>query len=89
MKRQLTFMADAWEDYVYWQGQDKKTLKRISALIQDAQREPFDGLGKPEPLRGNLSGYWSRRIDDSNRLVYFANDDELTIIACRLHYGDK
>ncbi|MBB2918406.1 Txe/YoeB family addiction module toxin [Cupriavidus alkaliphilus] len=89
MKRQLTFMADAWEDYVYWQGQDKKTLKRINALIQDAQREPFDGLGKPEPLKGNLSGYWSRRIDDINRLVYFANDDELTIIACRLHYGDK
>ncbi|WP_427309061.1 Txe/YoeB family addiction module toxin [Cupriavidus sp. H39] len=89
MRRQLTFMADACEDYVYWQGQDKKTLKRINALIQDAQREPFDGLGKPEPLKGNLSGYWSRRIDDSNRLVYFANDDELTIIACRLHYGDK
>ncbi|WP_439685861.1 Txe/YoeB family addiction module toxin [Cupriavidus oxalaticus] len=89
MTRQLTFMPDAWEDYVYWQGQDKKTLKRIDALIQDAQREPFDGLGKPEPLKGNLSGYWSRRIDDSNRLVYFANDDELTIIACRLHYGDK
>jgi toxin YoeB len=89
MKRQLTLMADAWEDYIYWQGQDKKTLKRINALIQDAQREPFDGLGKPEPLKGNLSGYWSRRIDDSNRVVYFANDDELTIIACRLHYGDK
>ncbi|WP_354674996.1 Txe/YoeB family addiction module toxin [Cupriavidus alkaliphilus] len=89
MRRQLTFMANAWEDYVYWQSQDKKTLKRINALIQDAQREPFDGLGKPEPLKGNLSGYWSRRIDDSNRLVYFANDDELTIIACRLHYGDK
>ncbi|MCY1225634.1 addiction module toxin, Txe/YoeB family [compost metagenome] len=51
--------------------------------------EPFDGLGKPEPLKGNLSGYWSRRVDDSNRLVYFANDDELAIIACRLHYGDK
>ncbi len=89
MRRQLTFMTDAWEDYVYWPGQDKKTLKRINALIQDARREPFDGLGKPEPLKGNLSGYWSRRIDDSNRLVYFANDDELTIIACRLHYGDK
>ncbi|CAM3363601.1 MULTISPECIES: Txe/YoeB family addiction module toxin [Cupriavidus] len=89
MTRRLTFMPDAWEDYVYWQGQDRKTLKRINALIQDAQREPFDGLGKPEPLKGNLSGYWSRRIDDSNRLVYFANDDELTIIACRLHYGDK
>ncbi|SCU93860.1 toxin of the YoeB-YefM toxin-antitoxin system [Cupriavidus necator] len=93
MTRQLTFMPDAWEDYLYWQGQDKKTLKktlkRINALIQDTQREPFEGIGKPEPLKGNLSGYWSRRIDDANRLVYFANDDELAIIACRLHYGDK
>ncbi|MGY2489354.1 Txe/YoeB family addiction module toxin [Cupriavidus sp. CP313] len=89
MTRQLTFMPDAWEDYLYWQGQDKKTLKRINALIQDTQREPFEGIGKPEPLKGNLSGYWSRRIDDANRVVYFANDDELTIIACRLHYGDK
>ena len=89
MTRQLTFMPDAWEDYLYWQGQVKKTLKRINALIQDTQRVPFEGMGKPEPLKGNLSGYWSRRIDDTNRLVYFADDDELTIIACRLHYGDK
>ena len=89
MTRPLTFTPDAWEDYVYWQGQDKKTLKRINALIQDAQRQPFEGIGKLEPLKGNLSGYWSRRIDDTNRLVYFASDDELTIIACRLHYGDK
>ncbi|EYS87221.1 addiction module protein [Cupriavidus sp. SK-4] len=89
MTRQPTFMPDAWEDYLYWQSQAKKTLKRINALIQDTQREPFEGIGKPEPLKGNLSGYWSRRIDDANRLVYFANDDELTIIACRLHYGDK
>ena len=89
MTRPLTFMPDAWEDYVYWQGQDKKTLKRINVLIQDAQREPFEGIGKPEPLKGNLSGYWSRRIDDTNRLVYFASDSELTIIACRMHYGDR
>lgn len=89
MTPQLTFMPDAWEDYVYWQGQDRKTLKRINALIRDAQREPFEGLGKPEPLKGNLSGYWSRRIDDTNRLVYFASDSELTIIACRMHYGDR
>ncbi|MDE4917880.1 Txe/YoeB family addiction module toxin [Cupriavidus metallidurans] len=61
----------------------------INALIQDAQREPFEGIGKPESLKGNLSGYWSRRIDDTNRLVYFADDTELAIIACRLHYGDK
>ena len=89
MTHHLTFMPAAWEDYIYWQGQDKKTLKRINALIQDAQRNPFEGLGKPEQLKGTLSGYRSRRIDDTNRLVYYANDDELAIIACRLHYGDK
>jgi toxin YoeB len=89
MTRQLTFMPYAWEDYLYWRPQDKKTLRRVNVLIQETQREPFEGIGKPEPLKGNLSGYWSRRIDDANRLVYFANDDELTIIACRLHYGDK
>jgi len=59
-----------WEDYLFWQGQDKKTLKRINALIKDAQRNPFDGLGKPEPLKENLSGFWSRRINDVDRLVY-------------------
>lgn len=89
MTRQLTFMPYAWEDYLYWRPQDKETLRRVNVLIQETQREPFEGIGKPEPLKGNLSGYWSRRIDDANRLVYFANDDELTIIACRLHYGDK
>lgn len=89
MTRQLVFMPDAWDDYLYWQGQDRKTLKRINQLIQDTTRNPFDGVGKPELLTGNLSGYWSRRIDNTNRLVYHANDDELTIIACRLHYGAK
>ena len=61
----------AWEDYLYWQVQDKKTLKRINALISDIKREPFEGIGKPEPLKGKLSGYWSRRIDEANRIVYF------------------
>ena len=71
---------------LYWQTQDKKTLKRINRLIQDAQRSPFTGIGKPEPLKENLSGFWSRRIDESNRLVYAVDDGQLTIISCRYHY---
>jgi toxin YoeB len=71
---------------MYWQGQDKKTLKRINALIKDALRSPEDGIGKPEVLRENLSGFWSRRIDDVNRLVYVVEKDQLVIIACRYHY---
>jgi toxin YoeB len=84
--RAIRFVPDAWDAYLYWQRQDKKTLKRINALIEDAARAPFAGLGKPEPLRGNLSGYWSRRIDDAHRLVYRATDEELVVIACRFHY---
>ena len=71
---------------MYWQGQDKKTLKRINQLIQAISRTPFEGIGKPEPLRENLTGYWSRRIDDSNRLVYAVEDTEIIVIACRYHY---
>ncbi|WP_444922701.1 Txe/YoeB family addiction module toxin (plasmid) [Microbulbifer sp. DLAB2-AF] len=82
----LAWTDDAWEDYLYWQGQDKKTLKRINKLINEAMRSPFKGTGKPEPLVGNLSGYWSRRIDKANRLVYSFEDGELTIISCRYHY---
>jgi toxin YoeB len=78
-----------WEDYLYWQTQDKKTLKRINQLIQDAERNGYQGIGKPEPLRGNLSGYWSRRIDDENRLVYRIEDEKIIIAGCRTHYGDK
>jgi len=88
MSRQLAWTDAAWGDYLYWQGQDKKTLKRINKLITDTKRTPFTGLGKPEPLRENLSGFWSRRIDESNRLVYAVNDNHLTIIACRYHYQD-
>ena len=88
MSRHYVFMPDAWGDYVYWQGQDKKTLKRINLLIEAASRDPFDGIGKPEALKGNLSGYWSRRIDDTNRLVYRVTDDEFVIVACRFHYGE-
>ena len=87
MPERLVWTAAAWSDYVYWQGQDRKTLKRINALIQDAMRNPFEGIGKPEPLRENLSGFWSRRIDDVNRLVYAVEGNELAIVACRYHYA--
>jgi toxin YoeB len=86
MTRRLTFTPDAWEDYLYWQSQDKKTLKRINQLVRDILREPFDGIGKPEPLRENLAGYWSRRIDDTHRLVYAVEAHAILIIACRYHY---
>lgn len=79
---------DAWEDYLYWQTQDKKTLKRINQLVKDIARNPFDGIGKPEPLRGNLTGFWSRRIDDEHRLVYAVEETAILIIACRGHYND-
>ncbi len=76
----------AWDDYLYWQSQDKKTLKRVNQLIKDAERDPFSGIGKPEPLKGDLSGFWSRRIDDINRLVYRVNGNLLEILSCRGHY---
>ena len=82
----LAWTKEAWKDYTYWQGQDKKTLKRINKLISDTQGTPFEGIGKPEPLKENLSGFWSRRIDDSNRLVYVIDENQLTIISCRYHY---
>lgn len=86
----IDFTEIAWSDYLYWQQQDKKTLKRINQLIQDIERNMYDGIGKPEPLKGNLSGWWSRRIDDSNRLVYRIQDRNiLEISQCRGHYGDK
>lgn len=77
---------EAWEDYLYWQAQDKKTLKRINVLIRDTERNPFEGIGKPEPLKGELSGLWSRRIDETNRLVYRIVEDALEILQCRGHY---
>ncbi|MDP2784535.1 MAG: Txe/YoeB family addiction module toxin [Sulfurimicrobium sp.] len=86
MSSRLVWTAAAWEDYLYWQGQDRKTLKRINALIQEVRRCPFSGIGKPEPLRENLSGFWSRRIDDVNRLVYVLDSEDVVIIACRYHY---
>jgi toxin YoeB len=86
MPSKVVWTNAAWSDYVYWQGQDKKTLKRINVLIKDAMRNPEDGIGKPEELRESLSGFWSRRIDDVHRLVYAINKDQLMIIACRYHY---
>jgi toxin YoeB len=80
---------EAWEDYLYWQIQDKKTLKRINQLIQDIDRNGYGGIGKPEPLGENLSGFWSRRIDDKNRLVYRVSDGNIKIAQCRTHYRDK
>lgn len=76
----------AWDDYLYWQQTNKATLKRIHALIKDSQRTPFDGIGKPEPLKHHLAGYWSRRIDDEHRLVYAVEEDHLRIAQCRYHY---
>ena len=85
-QRILSWTDDAWDDYLYWQTQDKKTLKRINKLINDVKRSPFEGIGKPEPLKENLSGFWSRRIDDTNRLVYVVDDKAITVISCRYHY---
>ena len=78
-----------WSDYEYWQEQDKKTLKRINSLIKDIKRNGYIGLGKPEPLKHDFQGYWSRRIDDTNRLVYKIEENTLIIVQCRSHYHDK
>lgn len=79
---------EAWEDYMYWQTQDKKTLKRINNLIKDIERNGYQGIGKSEPLKGNLQGYWSKRIDDVNRLVFRIENGVLEIISCKGHYND-
>ena len=79
----LLWHENGWEDYLWWQTQDKKTMKRINLLIRDMQRSPFDGIGKPEPLKDNLSGFWSRRINEVDRLVYEYKDGEIRIISCK------
>lgn len=79
---------EAWEDYLYWQLQDKKMLKRINTLLKDIERNSFEGLGKPEPLKGELSGFWSRRIDDTHRLVYRIRGGVLEVLSCKGHYDD-
>ncbi len=82
----LIFHDTAWEDYLYWQATDIKTLARVNLLIKETQRMPFQGIGKPEPLRGKLAGWWSRRIDQEHRLVYRPTDEGLLIAQCRYHY---
>ena len=79
---------EAWEDYLYWQLQDKKMLKMINTLLKDIERNNFEGLGKPEPLKGELSGFWSRRIDDTHRLVYRIRGGVLEVLSCKGHYDD-
>ena len=86
---QVLWHESGWDDYIWWQSQDKKTLKRINALIKDMQRTPYEGLGKPEPLKENLTGWWSRRIDETNRIVYRVKDNALVIAACRNHDDDE
>ena len=84
-----TWGDDAWDDYLHWQTQDRKALRRINALLKDIDRNGYDGIGKPDPLRENLSGWWSRRIDDSNRIVYRIREGRIEIIQCGSHYRDN
>lgn len=85
----ITFAEDAWEEYLYWQLQDKRTLKKINSLLKSIQREPFIGEGKPEPLKNSLTGEWSRRINEKDRLVYRIDDENIIITQCKGHYNDK
>ena len=82
----LTFSSKAWDNYLYWQKTDKEILKRINTLLKEIQRNPFEGIGKPEPLKHSLSGYWSRRINDEHRIVYTVSNDNLLIAQLRYHY---
>ncbi len=85
----LVFSERAWQEYLYWQTQDKKTLKKINSILQDIIRNGNEGIGKPEPLKENLTGFWSRRIDETNRIVYRISENQIEIIQCKGHYGDK
>lgn len=82
----LCFVDESWEDYLYWQKTDKKMLKRINALIKDIVRSPYEGIGKPEPLKHKYRGFWSRRIDGEHRIIYRVTEDEIWIVKCRFHY---
>jgi toxin YoeB len=86
MSRTISFTADGWEDYLYWQTHDKQIIKKVNQLLKDCQRDPFDGIGKPEPLLHELSGAWSRRINEMHRLVYLVTDNEIRVSGCRYHY---
>lgn len=82
------FTSNGWEDYIYWQTEDKKTLKKINTLLKDIDRNGSEGIGKPEPLIGNLSGFWSRRINEKDRLIYKIDEYNIYILSCRYHYSD-
>lgn len=82
----LSWTADAWDDYLHWQKTDKQMLKRINTLIKEIQRAPYDGIGKPEPLKFDMAGYWSRRIDKEHRIVYAVENENIIIVMCRYHY---
>ena len=85
----IRFSASAFEDFNYWQDTDKRRAKRVRLLLKEIQRSPFDGIGKPEPLKGDLSGFWSRRVDDTNRIVYRVAGDTIDVVQCRGHYSDS
>jgi len=85
---QKAWTDDAWKDYLYWQSQDKKTIKRINEIIKDIDRQPFAGIGKPEPLKGDNHGYWSRRIDEANRIIYKEENTQIVIVQCGGHYDE-
>ena len=85
----VDFSSDAWNDYIYWQSNDKKALKKINAFIKETSRNPYEGTGHPEPLKGNLSGYYSRQINEKDRLVYRIKNDKIEILSCKGHYDDK
>ena len=89
MARRVSFAPGAWDDYLHWQFHDGRMLERINDLVRVVLRDPFGGVGKPEPLKRELSGCWSRRIDQARRLVYRIRSDEIEILACRYHYGDR
>ncbi len=86
---QKAWTDDAWEDYLHWQTQDRKTLKRINSILRDIDRDPYSGIGKPEPLKHKMQGYWSRRIDEVNRIVYKIESNQIVITQCGSHYGDR
>lgn len=83
------FTENGWKDYVYWQTEDRKTLRKINNLLEDIKRDGNEEIGKPEALSGDLAGFWSRRINDKDRLIYKIDDENVYILACRFHYGDK
>ncbi len=85
--RDLAFRSQGWEDFLHWTFTDRKVLRRVVRLLEDTRRDPFDGIGKPEPLKGDFAGYWSRRIDDEHRLVYRVTEKEIIVIKARYHYG--